>query len=83
MKRGRWIRDLRSGAEVRRTKSVFMNDQLYKADYRWIVSSLLMSMDNMISRFDSHWTENRGRQDEERAISKSRSSSSDQIGVHE
>jgi hypothetical protein len=79
MKRGRFLRADR----VRRTKSVSMNDQLDNADSRCIAPSLLMSMDNMISRFDSHWTANRGRQDEERAMPKSRSSSSDQIGVHE
>jgi hypothetical protein len=41
-------------------KSVLMKDELENLDYGWIVWSLLMSIDSIGSRSDSHWEEDRG-----------------------
>jgi hypothetical protein len=70
MNKIRSLRDLRSEDEVRRNKSSFTNDLMNNVHYRWILSSRLMSMDNILSRSDSDLDTNRSEEAEERVIAK-------------
>jgi hypothetical protein len=60
-----------------------MKDESENIDYGWIVLSLLMSIDTVDSRSDSHWEDTGGLDNRQACIREGRSNWSDEIRVNE